>query len=180
MWSVVANEDRLITTPRSEEAWLPGYQSLFQILKRSLSLTGKHKRSEDQTITEEESVKKKLKTETPISTDCPLPAFDPSNPVGTTLVCFYSPCHLCCVATFVFIIFLHIFSHHLIIWWWSAARTVHLHVCVCACVCVRPQVWSSWSQRQVSSVRCVTGSSAEPKRQRSTTAKPSNTTITYR
>ncbi|XP_070832763.1 zinc finger protein 638-like isoform X2 [Chaetodon trifascialis] len=44
--------------------------------------TGKNKRSEDQTNTEEESVKKKLKTEAPVRTDYPLRAFDPSTPVG--------------------------------------------------------------------------------------------------
>ncbi|GAA6228710.1 zinc finger protein 638-like [Lates japonicus] len=43
--------------------------------------TGKQERSEDQTSTEEESVKKKLQIETPTSTDS-LPPFDPSNPVG--------------------------------------------------------------------------------------------------
>ncbi|XP_031723012.1 zinc finger protein 638-like isoform X2 [Anarrhichthys ocellatus] len=42
--------------------------------------TGKHERSEDQANGEEESVKKKLKTDTP--TDYSLPPFDPSCPVG--------------------------------------------------------------------------------------------------
>ncbi|XP_010752501.2 zinc finger protein 638-like isoform X1 [Larimichthys crocea] len=42
---------------------------------------GKNEKSETQTITEEESVAKKLKTETPTSGDT-LPPFDPSNPVG--------------------------------------------------------------------------------------------------
>ncbi|XP_045903071.1 zinc finger protein 638-like isoform X1 [Micropterus dolomieu] len=44
--------------------------------------TGKHKRSEDQTNTEEESVEKKLKTETLMSTGCALPPYNPSKPVG--------------------------------------------------------------------------------------------------
>ncbi|XP_074484176.1 uncharacterized protein LOC141763615 isoform X1 [Sebastes fasciatus] len=44
--------------------------------------TGNQERSEDQTNTEEESVKKKLKTGTPTNTDCSLPPFDPSSPVG--------------------------------------------------------------------------------------------------
>ncbi|TDH16594.1 hypothetical protein EPR50_G00021640 [Perca flavescens] len=43
--------------------------------------TVKRKRSEDQTNAEEESVKMKLKTATPMSTDS-LPPFDPSSPVG--------------------------------------------------------------------------------------------------
>ncbi|XP_068582772.1 zinc finger protein 638-like isoform X1 [Cebidichthys violaceus] len=42
--------------------------------------TGKYERSEDQANSEEESVKKKLKRDTP--TDCSLPPFDPSSPVG--------------------------------------------------------------------------------------------------
>ncbi|KAM6941936.1 uncharacterized protein PEZ65_003905 isoform 4-T4 [Lycodopsis pacificus] len=42
--------------------------------------TGKHERSEDQANGEEESVKKKFKTDTP--TDYSLPPFDPSCPVG--------------------------------------------------------------------------------------------------
>lgn len=88
------------------------YQSLFQLLKRSLSLTGKHKRSEGQTNTEEESVNKKLKTETPTSTDSSLPPFDPNNPVGKTPIhpvchCFCHFCvHLCfftCILKFIFV-----------------------------------------------------------------------------
>ncbi|XP_068178106.1 zinc finger protein 638-like isoform X2 [Antennarius striatus] len=43
---------------------------------------GKQEMSESQTHTEEESVKHKMKMETPKSEDSSLPPFDPSNPVG--------------------------------------------------------------------------------------------------
>uniref|UniRef100_UPI0037E98A03 zinc finger protein 638-like n=1 Tax=Semicossyphus pulcher TaxID=241346 RepID=UPI0037E98A03 len=44
--------------------------------------TGKHERTEEPTNTEEETVRKKIKTETPPTTDPSLPPFDPSCPVG--------------------------------------------------------------------------------------------------
>ncbi|XP_074540902.1 uncharacterized protein LOC141801656 isoform X2 [Halichoeres trimaculatus] len=44
--------------------------------------TGKHKRPDDNADPEEESVRKKLRTEMPPNTDHTLPPFDPSSPVG--------------------------------------------------------------------------------------------------
>lgn len=48
-----------------------------------------NEKSADKTNTEEESVKEKLNTETPTSTDYSLPPFNPNNPVGKTLTNLY-------------------------------------------------------------------------------------------
>lgn len=61
--------------------------------------------SKDQTNAEEGRVKKKLQTKTPMSTDCFLPPFDPSNPVGMTLFSMSAiMCSLLCSSVF----FLHV------------------------------------------------------------------------
>ncbi|XP_044044998.1 zinc finger protein 638-like isoform X3 [Siniperca chuatsi] len=68
--------EMLVVSDKTEE------REKMQFEEGKAAETGKHKKSEDQTNTEEESVKKKLKTETPLSTAYSLPPYDPSNPVG--------------------------------------------------------------------------------------------------
>lgn len=90
----------------------------------------------------------------------PLPPFNPLKPVGKT--------------GFVFMITSLVFSRH------SQPVFELLLLFFFFRFFLFPQVWSSWPQRQDSFVRCATGSSVEPKRLRSYTARPGNITITSR
>ncbi|XP_054461246.1 zinc finger protein 638-like [Anoplopoma fimbria] len=77
-----AKKEEMVSDKTEEEEEKKKQDEKYKETEAPSVETGKHERSEDRANGEEESVKKKLKTDTPTPTDCSLPPFDPSSPVG--------------------------------------------------------------------------------------------------
>lgn len=119
------------------------------------------KKAVDESKSDAQHVKEKVNTASPTSDNSPLPPFNPHNPVGKI--------------GFIYMIGSVVFSCH------SQPILEHLLTPFFLFFLFSfSQVWSSWPQRRDSFVRCATGSSVEPKRLRSRTARPENITITSR
>lgn len=152
-WSITKNVSTLSPTEHKQCSVVLNVSSFV------LFLTAK--KAVDESKSDAQHVKEKVNTASPTSDNSPLPPFNPHNPVGKI--------------GFIYMIGSVVFSCH------SQPILEHLLTPFFLFFLFSfSQVWSSWPQRRDSFVRCATGSSVEPKRLRSRTARPENITITSR